>query len=213
MPAVVFDLDGTLIDSLPGIAGAANDTLAEFGKAPLSQATLGTFVGHGAEVFVDRLFAATDLRAPRADVLRAFYGHYERAGATTTLFPGVRDMLETLWACDVPVGLCTNKPSGPLDAVLDALALRGFFDAIVAGDSLPRRKPDPAPLHHAFRSLDAAPGVFVGDSDVDAETALRAGAPLVLFTEGIRHKPTSDLPHSVAFDDFAALPEILARFD
>jgi phosphoglycolate phosphatase len=80
----------------------------------------------------------------------------------------------------------------------------------VAGDTLPLRKPDPAPLHHAFTAL-GGPGIYVGDSEVDAATAQAAGAPFVLFTRGIRMTPVEAIPHDVAFEDFAALPEICER--
>ncbi len=206
---VVFDLDGTLIDSLPGIAKAGNAVLADEGLPHLPQAAFTGFVGHGARVFMDRLIAATALDPARDALLMArFMEHYARVGRETPLFPGVRDMLAALREEGRALGLCTNKPSGPLASVIEALALDAVFDVTVAGDSLAQRKPDPAPLLHCFDVL-GAPGVYVGDSEVDAETAKRARLPFVLYTEGIRLRPVEALPHQAVFDDFAALPGVL----
>ncbi|WP_292293850.1 phosphoglycolate phosphatase [Marivita sp.] len=212
MRGVVFDLDGTLIDSLPDIAAAANELLAEHGLDPLEQAQIGGFVGMGEKVFLDRLITATDLEMAEYDALMArFMQFYKSSTGRTRVFPGVLDMLSNLKDSGLALGLCTNKPGGPLQAVLDALDLGRWFDAIIAGDSLPVRKPDPAPLRLAFERMRATEGVYVGDSDVDAETAQRAGVPFLLFTEGIRTKPLSDILHDARFDDFAYVPELCAR--
>jgi phosphoglycolate phosphatase len=209
MTAVVFDLDGTLIDSLPGIAHAANTLLTEEGRPALPQAQIAGFVGLGEVVFVERLVDAGGLDPARFDsLMRRFIVHYKAAAQITALFPGAREALARMRAEGWSIGLCTNKPTEPLRAVLDHLDLAGAFDAIVAGDTLDRRKPDPAPLHHAFAGLGAQTGVYVGDSPVDADTARAANTPFVLFTEGIRTVPLKDIPHDRAFDDFAQLPEI-----
>jgi phosphoglycolate phosphatase len=94
--------------------------------------------------------------------------------------------------------------------VLDVLNLHGFFDVVVAGDTLARRKPDPAPLRHAFEAL-GRPGVYVGDNGIDAQTAQGAGVPFWLFTEGIRHDPLDRIPHDHAFSDYAAISTLYAE--
>lgn len=210
--AVVFDLDGTLIDSLPDIAAAANALLDEEGLEPLPQSRIGGFVGMGEKVFLDRLIAATGLERAQYDALMArFMVLYKANTGRTRLFPGVLDMMSTLRDSGLALGLCTNKPGGPLQGVLDALDLGRWFDAIIAGDTLPIRKPDPAPLHLGFERMGATEGVYVGDSDVDAETAQRAGIPFLLFSEGIRTKPVSDIPHDALFGDFSRLPDLCTR--
>jgi phosphoglycolate phosphatase len=210
--AVVFDLDGTLIDSLPDIAAAANALLDEEGLEPLPQSRIGGFVGMGEKVFLDRLIAATGLERAQYDALMArFMVLYKANTGRTRLFPGVLDMMSTLRDSGLALGLCTNKPGGPLQAVLDALDLGRWFDAIIAGDTLPIRKPDPAPLRLGFERMGATEGVYVGDSDVDAETAQRAGIPFLLFSEGIRTKPVSDIPHDALFGDFSRLPDLCTR--
>src|SRR6056297_2519181 len=110
---------------------------------------------------------------------------------------------------DHRLGLCTNKPYRPCLSVLRHLGMEGFFTEILGGDSLPVKKPDPAPLLATYAAMGPGPRVFVGDSEVDAETAARAGVPFVLFTLGYRKSPVADLPHAAAFDDFDALPGII----
>jgi phosphoglycolate phosphatase len=209
---VVFDLDGTLIDSLPGITGAANALLDEEGLPPLGSKQVAGFVGRGEQVFLDRLIAATALDPQTRDSLMPrFIAHYERAARGTRLFDGVAGMLDAFDAAGVAMGLCTNKPAAPLAPVLEETGLSGRFAVVVAGDAMPRRKPDPAPLLHAFEVLGQGPGLYVGDSEVDAETAERAGIPFALFTEGIRQAAIADIPHQAAFNDFSELPAIRAR--
>lgn len=206
---VVFDLDGTLIDSLPDIAAAANALLADHGLDPLPQAQIGGFVGMGERVFLDRLIAATALDVVRYDALMGeFITHYKASTGRTRVFPGALEAVQALRADGIKVGICTNKPCGPLAAVLEAVDLTKWFDAIIAGDTLAVRKPDPAPLRLAFERMGATEGVYVGDSDVDAETAQRAGVPFAFFTEGIRTKPIDAIPHDRAFARFEDVPSI-----
>jgi phosphoglycolate phosphatase len=206
---VVFDLDGTLIDSLPDIAAAANALLADHGLDPLPQAQIGGFVGMGERVFLDRLIAATALEADRFDLLLPeFITHYKASTGRTRVFPGAIEAVQALRAEGIKVGICTNKPGGPLAAVLEAVDLTRWFDAIIAGDTLPVRKPDPAPLRLAFERMGATEGVYVGDSDVDAETAQRAGVPFAFFTDGIRTKSIEEIPHDRAFERFEDVPSI-----
>lgn len=210
--AVLFDLDGTLVDSAPDIHAAANAVLTERGIAPLTLAEARGFVGHGAEIFIDRCLMARGLAGDpdlKARLLTRFLELYEHAVELSAPYPGVRDALEDLAARGVRLGVCTNKPQGPARAVLGHLDLEGFFEVIVGGDSLAVRKPDPAPLRAAVSALHGRQVVFVGDSEVDAETALRADLPFALFTEGYRKLPVDELTHAVAFAEFSALPALL----
>lgn len=208
---VAFDLDGTLIDSLPGIASAANALLADEGLPPIPASQVAGYVGHGERVFLQRLIADTALDGARYDdLMQVFVRHYVDVGRDTPLFPGVRAVLDDLKARDVRLALVTNKPAAPLAPVLAGTGLDGVFDIVVAGDTLPTRKPDPTPLRFAFDRLGAS-GVYVGDSPVDAETAQRAGVPFLLFTEGIRTVPTDAIPHNAKFSDFAEFAEAYGR--
>lgn len=216
MARIVFDLDGTLIDSAPDIRAGANALLAEEGHAPLSVAETRSFIGNGAAVFVQRMRAARGIAGDQHDRLLAeFTRRYETFVDLTHPYPGAVAALNALAQAGHILGICTNKPLRPTRAVLDRLDLTGFFATIWGGDSLTVHKPDPAPLHAAFQALgtgpaSAAPMIYVGDSEVDAETAQRAGVPFVLFTEGYRKTPLDQVPHTHAFDDFAALPGIVA---
>lgn len=210
MARIVFDLDGTLIDSAQDIAGAANATLAEVGARPLSVDEARGFVGSGAVVFVERMALARDLPDPGPLVPR-FVHHYERAVHDTVIYPGVEDALATLKAQGHGLGLCTNKPDRPTRAVLAHLGWESLFGTVFTGDSLPQRKPDPAPLLAALRVLGEGPAIYVGDSEVDAETGARAGVPFLLYTPGYRTTPVADLVHADAFDDWATLPSLIAR--
>jgi len=206
--AIVFDLDGTLIDSAPDIHAAANALLAEDGLPLLGFETVKSFIGKGLPHLVTRVLGAVgaDPSGPKhADFVRRFEVRYETAVGLTVTYPRVPEVLQALSDAGHPLGICTNKPVGPTRAVLDHLGLTRFFGVILGGDSLPVRKPDPAPLHAAFAALPGPAFLYVGDSEVDAETALRAAVPFALFTEGYRKTPVADLPHGFAFDHFDQL--------
>ena len=210
--AVIFDLDGTLVDSAPDICAAAGSVIARYGLEPLTLEQTRSYVGHGAEQFVQRCLAArgvADRPGLQAEVLAGFLDIYESAVSLTVPYPRVVATLEQLAGMGLALGVCTNKPAAPAHAVLRHLGLDRHFAVVIGGDSLPVRKPDPAPLQAAIAGLGATATVFVGDSEVDAETAQRAGVAFALYTEGYRKAPVSDLPHDGAFDDFADLPGIV----
>jgi phosphoglycolate phosphatase len=208
---IVFDLDGTLIDSAPDIRGIANGLLAERHLDPIDLDTTRRFIGRGAAVFIDQLRAERGIgEAEQATMLAEFVARYDTAVDLTHPYPGVEAALEKL-ASDKTLGICTNKPHRPCLAVLRHLNLDGFFKAILGGDSLPVRKPDPLPLLATFGDMGPGPRIYVGDSEVDAETAARADVPFILFTLGYRKSPIADLPHAAVFDDFADLPAIVDR--
>jgi phosphoglycolate phosphatase len=208
---IVFDLDGTLIDSAPDIHAIANRLLAARDLAPIDLATARGFIGKGAPSFIAQLREALHLpESEQAQMLDEFLASYDDAVTLTRPYPGVETALSVL-ARTYRLGICTNKPHRPCLAVLRHLGLEGFFEAVIGGDSLSVRKPDPRPLLATVERMGAGPTAYVGDSEVDAETAQRAGVPFVLYTCGYRKTPVSDLPHAAAFDDFGDLPEILAE--
>ncbi|MGK7753685.1 MULTISPECIES: phosphoglycolate phosphatase [unclassified Roseovarius] len=212
--AVVFDLDGTLIDSAPDIHAAANTVLERHGIAPFMLAEARGFVGHGAEVFVERCLSARGLAgdaALEAQVLGEFLDLYERAVHLTRPYPGVMACLDALAAEGLTLAICTNKPEGPTAAVLAHLGMDSYFAVVVGGDTLAKRKPDPAPLREVISRVGAARTVYVGDSEVDAETAARAEVPFVLYTQGYRRTPAEDLPHDARFGTFGDLPSVVRR--
>lgn len=210
--AIVFDLDGTLVDSAPDIAAAANRMLAGVGHAPLPLDQLTSFIGYGIPNLVHRVIGARGLDPADHAMLNAkLLADYTAQPATLTRpYPGVVAALEALRAAGHPMGVCTNKYLGLTQQILDALDLTQFFDVVIGGDTLAVKKPDPAPLHAAFTALPTTPLLYVGDSEVDAQTAVNAQVTFALFTLGYRQTPVAELPHAFAFDDFARLPAFVA---
>ena len=211
MSAIVFDLDGTLIDSAPDIRAAANGMLKEEGRDPLDLATITSFIGNGLPNLVGLVIEARRLDMARHEALTArVLDHYTAGnGALTKLYPNVRDVLETLHRDGHHLGLCTNKLIAPTRDILGHFGLTNLFRVVIGGDSLAERKPHPTPLLATFEAL-GSPGIFVGDSEVDAETARRAKIRFALFTEGYRKTPVAALPHDWSFGDFLVLPAIVA---
>lgn len=209
---VVFDLDGTLVDSAPDIQAAVARMLAAEGRAPLDLATITAFIGNGLPKLVERVIRHTGMDlADHARLTRLTLDQYNAATADLTRpYPGVMAALVALQAAGMTLGICTNKPEAPARAVLRDLGLDRFFTAVVGGDSLAVTKPDPAPLRAAIAALGGGATVYVGDSEVDAATAVAAKVPFVLFTEGYRKTPVAELPHQAAFSDFADLPALIA---
>ena len=203
---IVFDLDGTLVDSAPDIWVTANLVLAREQAAPLTLEETRSFIGHGAAVFVSRICESRNLPAERQPrMLADFMSRYDKAVSRTFPYMGVRPSLLKLHLAGHRMGVCTNKPLVPAHAVLSHLKLERFFGTVIGGDSLPVRKPDPAPLDAAFEALGSGPMIYVGDSEVDAETAERLGVPFLLYTEGYRKTPVEQIPHTVSFSHFSEL--------
>ncbi len=209
---VVFDLDGTLVDSIADIANAANRMLTDQGLTPLPQDTIRSFVGNGLPKLVERVIDHCGIDRDRhPELTQLTLRHYNAVACDqTAVYPGVPEALEQLRAMGCTLGVCTNKPEEPARHVLDALNLSQYFDVVFGGDSLNTRKPDPAHLHASFEALpDTGPRIFVGDSEVDAETAHRAQVPFLLFTEGYRKSPIAEMHHTLSYADSAELPDLV----
>ncbi|MEX0308107.1 MAG: phosphoglycolate phosphatase [Ruegeria sp.] len=211
---VVFDLDGTLVDSLADIAAAANRMLHDQRVPALPDETIRRFVGNGLPKLVERVMDHCGLEPERHKELTQLTLAYYNAGACdrTIVYPGVFEALDELRKMGCVLGICTNKPEAPARHVLNELNLLSYFDTVFGGDTLDIRKPDPAHLHASFDALPAVgPRVFVGDSEVDAETAQRAQVPFLLFEKGYRKSPVSDMPHTTSYVDSAELPTLVRR--
>ncbi|HEY7657680.1 MAG TPA: phosphoglycolate phosphatase [Burkholderiales bacterium] len=180
--AVMIDLDGTLADTIPDLAEAANMMLRELGRPALEPALIRTFVGKGIPRLVERVLAGTlEGRAEDALFARAL-PIFERCyaevnGRRTVIFPGVREGLQQLQAMHLPLACVTNKAERFTLALLDQLQLASSFEQVIAGDTLPQKKPDPQPLLHACRGFGIVPGdmLMIGDSANDVEAARSAG--------------------------------------
>jgi phosphoglycolate phosphatase len=202
---IVFDLDGTLIDSAPDIQGIANAGLEKIGFAPITLEETHKFIGAGIQNFIEQIREARGVpdRYQEA-LLKDLTARYETAVELTVMYPGVPEALATL-AQSHQLGICTNKLYKPCISVLKHLRIDQFFETVWGGDNALARKPDPAPLQAAFADLGTGGCIFVGDSEIDAETAQRAHVPFILFTKGYRNKPIEQIPHNVALDTFADL--------
>ncbi|WP_298567877.1 phosphoglycolate phosphatase [uncultured Aliiroseovarius sp.] len=213
--AIIFDLDGTLVNSAPDLQAAANVMLNDLGRAPLDLDTIITFIGNGVEKLIERSLEATggyddDLRR---HALAVFLDTYETNMTTLTKpYPGVVNCLEQLCAAGVPLGICTNKPDGPAKAICAALGLSQFFTAIDGARPDQPRKPDPAPLLACIAKLNTAPqnALYVGDSGVDFLTAHNARVPFRLFSQGYLHAPIPELHARDQFSDWT-LSNLLGR--
>lgn len=208
---IVFDLDGTLIDSAPDLMVAANKMLAREGKEPLDLATITSFIGNGLPKLVERVMRARSIpesEFPRlSDEVSAFY---KAAPADESRpMPGVVALLDKLKADGHKLGICTNKPEEPARLILALMGLEKYFDVVVGGDALPEKKPHPAPLWHAFDALGQGARLYVGDSEVDAEVALAAGVPFAIYAHGYREQAIEGLPHDYRFDHFEELGPII----
>ena len=212
MARIAFDLDGTLIDSAPDIRAAMNSVLESRGVTPLSLEETRSFIGSGAPVFVERMGAARGIDAAALpEFLNGFLAGYESAVDLTELYDGVRAALTRLREAGHRLAICTNKPIAPARAILAHLDLAQYFDCVIGGDSLPVRKPDPAPLWAALEGLGEGPALYVGDSDIDAATALAAGVPFLLYMQGYLHVPAESLTYVARFSQFEDLPRLVGQ--
>lgn len=190
---VVFDLDGTLVDSRRDLADSVNALLAELGRAPLAETVVAAMVGEGARLLVNRALEARGLVADRPGALERFLELYdERLLVHTRAYDGIPETLEAM-AGRVMMAVLTNKPREATRRILEGLDLHSHFIEVVAGDGPFPRKPDPASLRHVIETAKttAAQTVLVGDSRVDLETAERAGTRIALarYGFGFRFSP------------------------
>jgi phosphoglycolate phosphatase len=209
---VIFDLDGTLIDSAADLAVAINAMLAGYGCEPLPVGEVRRMVGDGVAMLVARALAARDCRpAELPEAERSFMRHYEsNSTSLTTVFPAAAQALRALSAAGVPLAVCTNKPARTATHILGSLGLGGYFARVIGGDSLPFRKPDPRVVLALLEAFAARPedSLLVGDSEVDAATARAAGVPFVLMKHGYRRGPVAEIQCRAALDSFAELPAL-----
>lgn len=214
--AIVFDLDGTLVDSAPEIAAALNSAMAGIDQPPFSLNDVQSFIGGGAKVALQRALIArgTHIDAPVFDaMMAAFYKVYaEVSEAGNGLYPGVKETLAELRGHGVPLGVCTNKADHITAIALRALGIAPFFSAVVgASDDLPR-KPAPDMLLAVLAQLGARPAeaLVVGDSRSDVGAARAAGCPVVAVSYGYAHGPVVDLAADRIID---RMPDLLRHLE
>jgi phosphoglycolate phosphatase len=219
LKAVVFDLDGTLVDSAPDLAVAANQLLAQLGRAPLDLSKVRMMIGDGVRVLVERVITVTGGMPARVDLeglTKTFLALYEpNVARTTRPYPGVAETLPRIAKLGLTLAVCTNKPERASRALLQALGLDGLFAAVVGGDSAPARKPDPRHLLFTLERIGvgAEHTLFVGDNEHDVATGRGAGVPVVVVSYGYCRTPIAELEADAEIAEFSALYDLLPRFD
>jgi len=214
--AILFDLDGTLIDSAPGVTWSLNKALAEEGRAALSVDRIKDLVGKGAIHLVADALKDTggmESDAQRDKVKDAFLQIYsENPVQDTIIFPGVMDVLDELHVKEIPIALCTNKPRKTTMPVLDIFGMTKYFPIIVCGDDVPNSKPDGRHLLDTLAAMDMfdATAIMVGDSENDILAAHDAKMASICVSFGYCHMPYDELKPTILINHFSEFPAALA---
>ncbi|MEX6505401.1 phosphoglycolate phosphatase [Jiella sp. M17.18] len=213
--AVLFDLDGTLIDSAPDIHAALNETLASYGEPPFTLDAVTRMVGGGVPKLIERAYAALDKEldpASRDKIVARFLSIYEpRATELTTLCAGASEVTRDLREAGVRLGVVTNKPAAATRAILEHFGLLDLLDIVVGGDAGPPKKPEPGLLLFACETLGLAVDdiVFIGDSENDVEAAKAADMAVIAVRGGYTRIAPDALGASALADRLDAVPAIL----
>lgn len=210
--AIIFDLDGTLVDTAGDLAAAMNVALAAAGRPAIAGARVRNLVGHGARAMLVRGFEETGGAPPEAEIdahLDIMLAHYfAHIADHSRPFPGALDAIGELRGRGAKTAICTNKREAPARLLIATLGLAPLFDAIVGMDSAAAPKPDPAPVRLCLSQTGARRAAFVGDSDTDIRAAAAAGLPSFIATFG--YGPLTLGAHSTGlFDDYASLTRLI----
>lgn len=214
--AVLFDFDGTLFDTAPDIIAALNRVLAELGRADVEQRDYRNLAGDGAKHLLLRATASQGQALDEAEIeplvqrLIAYY--YEMLTERTRPFPGVADTLERLRNAGATLGICTNKPAVSTAALLNHFAMAAHFGAVLCGDEVQAKKPDPLHIAEVLERLGAKHerAVMVGDTATDVAAARAAGIPVVAVAYGYSPVPARELGADAVIERFAELPGVIA---
>lgn len=211
---LLFDLDGTLVDTLPDLTNALNEALRERGYAPLLPAAVKPMIGDGMPMLLARGFAARGADAAEAKAVQPRFIEIYEANAThlSRPYPGVPETLAALRAAGFGTAVCTNKPQHATSEVLRALDLDTLFDGYAGGDRFAVRKPDPGHLTELVASLGGDPrrAAMIGDSENDALSARAAGMRLMLMRYGYARRDPTQLGADRVLDTFGEIPGALA---
>ncbi|MBO6902825.1 MAG: phosphoglycolate phosphatase [Rhizobiaceae bacterium] len=214
-PIIVFDLDGTLVDTAPDLLDSLNHTLATVDMEPVDGADIRRLVGMGAKVMIERAFEARQLELTKptlAKLFDVFLEHYSaNMPGRSRPYPGVPEALDRFSDAGFSFAVCTNKYEGMSVELLGSLGLRDRFKAICGQDTFAHRKPDP---RHLTLTIEAAGGfpdraIMVGDSETDIKTAIAAGIPVVAVDFGYTDRHVSNFDPSHVISHFDELTEQL----
>jgi phosphoglycolate phosphatase len=206
--ALIFDLDGTLIDSKRDLIHSVNAMLGEMGRARLDEETISGYIGHGAPVLVSRALGGNAKEEELRRALQFFLGYYEEHKMDTTCaYPGIPDALAELSRKKVPMAVLTNKPVKISVRILDALGLASHFRVIYGGNSFETKKPDPFGANKILNEFGAQPRetMIVGDSEVDVQTARNAGTIAAAVNYGFGVHDRTQHPADIYLDKLSDL--------
>jgi phosphoglycolate phosphatase len=208
MDLVIFDLDGTLIDSQQDLVNSVNATRGFMGLPPLEGARIASYVGNGAPVLIRRAMGDQASQADVDKALEYFLSYYrDHMLDHTRLYPGVQEALDSLHEAGVKLAVLTNKPVRFSQAILDGLGLRGHFQRVYGGNSFEEKKPHPVGIQRIMEELGASPErtVMVGDSAVDVLTARNAGVMCCGVSFGFQPEQFAEFPPDLVVDDMRNL--------
>jgi len=215
--ALIFDLDGTLVETAPDLMGILNDILASHDRAPQKLADVRDMIGDGARKLLERGFMASG-GWPDGVELEALFEQFmaryvSDPGQNSYVYEGLTAQLDAAKAAGVKLGVCTNKPQKPTDLLLPQMGLGQYFDVAIGGDALAVRKPDAGHLLAVLERLDVAPAdaVMVGDSINDILVAKNAGVASIAVSFGYTKIPPRELGADVVIDHYDEFPEALAH--
>jgi len=213
--AVVFDLDGTLVDSANDIVAALNHGLALSGRAPMAVASAYPIISVGLDRMVELALLGSGGLPERAELerLQSLSREYYELNMLvhTRPYPGTIDVLKQLRASGMRLGVCTNKLHHPARQVLAGLDMEQFFEVVIGRDTQEHAKPHPAPLRAALHALDAQPAqaIMIGDSGIDVACARAADVAVIVMRHGYSEMPAEQLGADILLDDFHSLPQAI----
>lgn len=215
--ALLFDLDGTLVDSVPDLATSANLLLGENGLQQLDTDAVRSMIGNGVRKLVERAFAARDVLLEETDLdsrtgrMMEIYADY--LTAETVFMPSAREIVAAYHKANTRIAVVTNKPEGFSRIILDELGIGAMVDCVVGGDTGPERKPAPDMLLHACRQMDVhvSRALMIGDSPADIGAARNASMACVAVRGGYTNVPVEELGADIVIDTLAELPRAIEK--
>ncbi len=211
---IIFDLDGTLVDSAPSLCKAGNLLLDKLGRPPIDVQTYKTFIGKGLFKQVEQLLLHTGgiPNNSLTEQFKAFQTFYDSDTlSSTTVYDGVYSCLEALVQLPSKLSICTQKTEKPARKILSHFDLEKYFEGFTFGDSLSVMKPDPAMVFHSIRDFGDGPSIYIGDSETDSITAQNANVIFLLFSGGYRNSRIDEIKNYAFFDNHSAIVGLVQK--